>query len=139
MAVTQTKVRSTDPIGIKVLLVPITTAISQTNKSVLNYVPGFAGIIEKVILQCSTLAGTCTVEVRTGGTAFGTGARSACTATAPVADANTVATLSSTLANKKFSATEAIRVGYTTNGSGALTNGYCIIHYRPFPMNGDAG
>jgi len=138
VAVTSKKVVNTDPMALKCLVVPITTAISQTNKSVFNLVPGFAGIIEKVVLQCSTLAGTVTVEVRTGGSAFGTGARSACTATAPVADASTVAPLSSTLANRKFSATESIRVGYTTNGSGALTNGSCIIFFRPFPMGGDA-
>lgn len=137
MAVTDKKVSRLAAVGLKTLLIPITTAISQTNKQVFNYVPGFAGIIEHIAVQCSTLAGTCTILVRLGGSAFGTGTRDACTAVAPVADADTRATLSTTLANRKFSKTEAIRVGYTTNGTGALTNGFCIIAYRPFPMNED--
>ncbi len=137
MAVNSKKVLGTDPVALKCIVVPITTAISQTNKSVFNLVPGFAGIITKILVHSSTLAGTCTVQVRTGGASFAAG-RSANTAVSPTADAATVAVLSTTLANLKFSATESIRVGYTTNGSGALTNGSCTIFYRPFPMGGDA-
>lgn len=137
MAVNSKKVLGTDPVALKSITVPITTAISQTNKSVFAVVPGFAGLITKILVHSSTLAGTVTVEVRTGGANYAAG-RVANTAVSPTADAATVATLSTTLANRKFSATEAIRVGYTSNGSGALTNGTCTIFYRPFPMGGDS-
>ena len=74
--------------------------------------------------------------MRTGGASFAAG-RTAVTDIVAVTASRQVGVLSTTLANRRFSKTEVIRVGFTTDGTGALTNGICIVTVRPRPLNNE--
>lgn len=115
----------------EVIPVRLITAISQTSVVAESYTPGNKFQIVKVSSWCSAKAGTVTAVVKVGG-------RVAASVTFTAGTEN-VPTLSTTLANLRGSATEAITVEYTTDGTGALTNGMINIVYRPRPMAGDLG
>jgi hypothetical protein len=55
----------------------------------------------------------------------------------PVAATPTAGTLSTTLANKQGSATAVLKAAYTSNGTGAATNGFVTVWIRPQHMNGE--
>ena len=78
----------------------------------------------------TTTAGAVTFKVRTGGASYAAG-RSAITDLVAVTASRQSAVLSTTLANRRFSSAEVIRVGLTTDGTGALTNGSIIVTVRP--------
>jgi len=112
------------------LIVPIITAISLTDAVVWEWLPGFAGYIVDVQSYNRTTAGAVTFKVRTGGASYAAG-RSAITDLVAVTASRQSAVLSTTLANRRFSSAEVIRVGLTTDGTGALTNGSIIVTVRP--------
>lgn len=107
------------------------TATGQTGKQPDGVIPGFAFEIVKVEVNALTVTATISVDVLIGSTSCLTGA------VTPVAATPTAGTLSSTLANKRGTATEAINVQYTSNGSGAMTNGIVSVWIRPIPANGE--
>lgn len=110
-------------------VVAIITAISQTGVVAFKYTPGYAFQITRIRTYNLAKAGAVS-----GNAKVGTRTAAALTFTAATEVAHT---LSTTLANIQGSASEAITIEYTTDGSGALTNGFVIIEFRPRPMNGE--
>jgi hypothetical protein len=108
-----------------------TTAISQTGKATDSVVPGYAFEIVRVEAFALTVTATISVDVQIGAVS------ALASVITPVAATATVGTLSATLANKRGAATEAINLLYTSNGSGAATNGIVSVWIRPIPQNGE--
>lgn len=113
------------------LVVPIITAISQTGKPCYSFIIGHAGQIVKVSTFNSAKAGAVSGTLKVGGRVAAPLVFTAATEVAGV--------LSATDANILFSATDAITIEYTSDGSGALTNGVVTVQIRMRPMNGDLG
>lgn len=132
MAIKDTNVLSTAGIGKECIRLHIgTTATGQTGKQPDGVIPGFDFQIVKVEVNALTVTATISVDVLIGSTSCLTGAIT------PVAATPTAGTLSTTLANVRGSSTEAINVQYTSNGTGAATNGIVSVWIRPQPMNGE--
>jgi len=112
---------------------PIVTATSQTDVRAGSVVPGFPFEIVKVSAYASAVTGTISCNVKIGAT-------SALASTiTPVATGSGIVdgSLSSTLANRRGSATDAINVHYTTDNSGAATNLRVTVWIRPHPLHGE--
>lgn len=114
-----------------VMLVLGTTATSQTAKQTHSVVPGFAFEVVRVEAYALTVTATISVDVQIGGTTCLTGAIT------PVADTPTAGTLATSAAARRGTATEAIQLKYTSNGTGAATNGLVAVWVRPLPLNGE--
>lgn len=127
MAVRNKNVSRDATIARRVLPVAIPTATSLTDAVVFSFLPGESYRLVRARSFCRTKAGTVTFKVKVGTReAVASG-----TFTAATEDAQT---LSTTLANVKGSASEAITIELTTDGSGALTNGVVVLEYRPSPL-----
>lgn len=120
-----------DPFGRETMQVALITAISQTGVVAYSYTPGYAFRLVRVRSYCLLKAGTVTAQVKVG-------TRTAVTTVSFTTATEVAQTLSTTAANIKGSATEAITLNYTTDGSGVLTNGFVILEFRPYPMRGEA-
>lgn len=118
-------------IGRERLVIPLLVAISQTGVVASKFTPGHKFQLVSVRTYCLTKAGAVSATLKVGGR---TAASLTITAATEVAG-----TLSATIANIRGSATEAITLEYTTDGTGALTNGMVFLEYRPYPMSGDIG
>jgi hypothetical protein len=116
----------------KILIVPIVTAISQTGVVFWKFTPGYAFRITKIRSFARTVTGTITSVVKVS-------TRTAMAAAAPVAATDTNHTLSTTAANLRGSATDAITLELTTDGSGAATNLAYHIEIRPLGLAKDQG
>lgn len=130
------KIDPTAQIARKELVVALVTAVSQTDAIAFEFTPGYDGEIVQVKSWNRSKAGTVTINIRTGGAAWANG-RAAITALTPTSAAEDTATLSTTPANLRFSKTEKVRVAFTTDGTGALTNGHLLLVLRPRPQNGE--
>jgi hypothetical protein len=116
-----------DVMSEKVLVIPVTTAVSQTAVRSFTYTPGFAFRITSVRSYCRTLAGTVSAQIRVAGD------------TASVLDSAITFTdstqrLFTVKAAKRrtgFGSTRALSVFFTTDGSGVLTNGFVILRIKP--------
>lgn len=108
-----------------------TSAISQTGKQTDSHVPGYAFEIVRVEVYALTVTATITADVHIQG------ATALASVVTPVADTPTAATLAATLAAKRGSATDAIQLKYTSNGSGAATNLRVRVWIRPVPVQGE--
>lgn len=108
----------------------LVTAISQTGVVAFKFLPGYKFRIVRARSYCLLKAG-----VVTGNLKVGTRTAAAITFTS----ATEVALTLGTLINTKGSATEAITIEYTTDGSGVLTNGQVHLFIRAWPLNGDIG
>ncbi len=115
----------------KVLPIALVTAISQTGVVAFKFTPGYKFQIRSIKTYNLLKAGTVTGNVKIS-------TRTAAAITFTSATENT-ASLSATKANLRGSATDAITIEYTTDGSGVLTNGYVIITYSFWPLNGEQG
>lgn len=113
------------------LVIPLITALSQTGVKAFSFVVGHQFQIVAIRSYCLLKAGTVTANLKVGG-------RTACAVTFTSATEN-LGTLSATDANIVGSATEAVTLEYTTDGSGVLTNGFVVVQLRARPMNGDQG
>lgn len=120
-----------DPLGQDSFAIALVTAISQTGVVAFSYTPGYRFKIVRVRSYCLLKAGTVTATLLVG-------ARTAVTTIGFTTATEVAQTLSTTAANIKGSATEAIILQYTTDGSGVLTNGFVIVDFRPFPMRGES-
>jgi hypothetical protein len=118
-------------VALEHIVIPLPTAVSQTDAVAFSYTPGYAFKVERVRSYCRVKAGTITAQPKVGGRACTAAAAAFTTAT----EVN--AALHGTLANLKGSASEAISVEYTSDGSGALTNGCLVVTIRPQGMRGD--
>lgn len=109
-----------------------TTATSQTAKLVDSTVPGFPFQVVSVEANALTVTATISIDVQKGPVGGSlTSVLSA--AITPVAATPTAGTLSATAANTAGSATDSLALLYTSNGSGAATNGYVRVWMRPIP------
>jgi hypothetical protein len=131
MAVKDSKIAADAKVAIERLVIPIITAVSITDLIAFAFVPGHP--FEIVGAQCyaRTEAGTVTADVKiqtvsalNAVMAFATGSR-------------VDAVLATALASRRGSATDAINVHFTTDGTGALTNGFVVVSYRPVPLQGE--
>lgn len=113
----------------KVVNIALVTAISQAGVVAWAFTPGYKFIITQIKTYCLAIAGTVTGN-------FVIGARTVAALTFTAATEVT-ATLSATLANIRGSQSEQMQLQYTTNGTGALTNGYVIVTYRFRPQSGE--
>lgn len=114
-----------------VRLVLGTTATGQTGKQTDSLKPGYAFEVVSVEAYALTVTATISVDVQIAGTSV------LSSVITPVADTPTAGTLSTTLANKRGAATEALQLKYTSNGTGAATNGIVTVCIRPLPLNGE--
>lgn len=115
-----------------VLLTAPATATSQADLEVDEVVPGFAFQVVRVEVHATAVTATISATVKIGTTSV------LASAITPVAGAATAGTLSSTLANLRGSSTDAIRLHYTSNGTGAATALKARVWIRPQSMNGEA-
>lgn len=128
--VRRVRVDPNDPVGHRLLIIPLITAISQTGVVSFSITPGYAFQVVRVRSYNLVKAGAVSGNLKVGGR---TAAALTFTSATEVAQ-----TLSTTLANLRGSATEALTLEYTTDGAGVLTNGFVHVVTRPFPMHGEA-
>lgn len=114
-----------------VLLVAPATATSQAALEVDEVVPGFAFEVVRVEVHATAVTATISADVQIGSTSVLTGA------VTPVANTATAGTLSTTLASRRGASTDAIRLKYTSNGTGAATSLKVRVWIRPQSMNGE--
>lgn len=110
----------------------IVTAISLTGAVVSSILVGYKFEIVRVRSFCRTKAGAVSYVVKAG-------ARTAVSAGVFTAATDVAATLSTTKANLRGTASEAVTIELTTDGTGALTNGKVLIWIKPWPLNGELG
>lgn len=111
----------------KVLVIPISTATSQTNALVLAYTPGYTFRIISVKTYTRVVAGTVTGQLRVG------------TDTTTVLDSALTFTntteyngrIKVTARTRSYGSASQLRVYYTSDGSGELTNGFIVIRIKP--------
>lgn len=105
------------------LVAPLVTAVSLTGAVIFSFLPGYRFQVTRIRSFCRAKAGTVTAVVKVG---TRTAASITFTSATEVAQ-----TLSTTLANLRGTASEAITIEITTDGSGALTNGHVVLEFRP--------
>lgn len=108
------------------------TATGQTALEVGSVVPGYNFEVVRVEAYCTDMTATATVNVLIETASCMTGAITMVDAT-PVAG-----TLATSVASRRGSATDALNLVYTTDGSGEIVKGVVQVWIRPFPMNGEA-
>ena len=108
-----------------------TTATSQTATVADAIVLPYACEVVSVDVNALTVTATITVDVLIGATSV------LASQVTPVAATPTAGTLSSTLANKRGAAGEILKAAYTSDGTGAATNGLVSIWIRPLPQDGE--
>ena len=108
------------------------TSTGQTDLEVDSCIPGFNFEIVRVTARATAVTATQTVNVKIGTVS------ALASQLAVVAEVDTAATLSTTKANRRGSATDEINVEYTTNGTGVITNGRVTVWVRPFPLSDEA-
>lgn len=111
-------------------VVAIVTAVSQTGVVAYSYTPGYRFQLTRVRSYCRVKAGAVSGAVKIS-------TRTAVTTVTFTTATEVAQTLSTTLANIQGSATDAITIEYTSDGSGVLTNGFAILEFRPLGMNGE--
>ena len=115
------------------IIVPWVSAVSQTNASLAKLLPGYAFTVEKVESFCRTKAGTITFDVLVDSAVVVNDG-------APVADTRTEHSFESgygTIYARRGSKTSTLTARFTSDGSGAVTNGFIAITIRPFPAGGE--
>lgn len=132
MSVKDSNVAITAKTPRKSMEVGITTAVSLAGVVVFKCTPGYRFRLVGASDFARTVTAAITYVVKIGG-------RIAVASVAPVAATETVRSLSATLANLRGSATEAITVELTTDGSGAATNLTLLLQIRPLGLAGDQG
>jgi hypothetical protein len=131
MSIRDQQIDPTSGTAKKFVVIPITTAISQTGLVAFSLLIGFKFEVTRIRTYCAAKAGTVSGNAKIGGR---TAAPLVFTAATEVA-----AVLSTTKANVRGSATEVLTLEYTTDGSGVLTNGFVVVELRPRPMARDLG
>lgn len=130
MAIRDRNIDKDAEVAVKVLVVPLISAVGQTGVVAFSHTPGHAFQLVGVSSYCADQTDTISGVVKVG----------SATAVAAVGftDATEVAqTLSSTLSDLRGSSTDAITLEYTSDGTGAVVNGFVIIKYRAQPLAGE--
>jgi len=132
MSVTDNKINQNAKVALECIRLALgTTATGQTGKQTDGVIPGYDFQVVKVEVNALTVTATISVDCLIGSTSV------LSSAITPVAATPTAGTLSTTLANVRGSSTEAINLQYTSNGTGAATNGFVSVWIRPQPLNGE--
>lgn len=132
MAVKDSNILPTAKVALECLTLIIgTTSTSQSDIEVDEVTPAFDFEVERVEVYATAVTATASVDVKIGTTSV------LSSAVTPVAGTATAGTLSSTLANIRGSSSDLVRLHYTTNGTGVITNGRVRVWIRPQPMNGE--
>lgn len=132
MAVKDTNIKKDAKVARECLELSLLSAVSQTGKKVDGVTPGFAFEIVRVEANALTVTATITADVKIGATS------ALASAVTPVAETPTAATLATTDAARRGSATDTIFLHYTSDGTGAVTNAKVRVWIRPLPLNGEA-
>lgn len=133
MAVQDKNISKTAKVAWKAIRLALgTTATSQTAKRTDAVTVGFPFEVMAVEVDALTVTATISMDVQIDTTSV------LASAITPVADTPTAGTLSTTLANRRGSSTGILNLKYTSNGSGAATNGFATVWVRPTPLNGEA-
>lgn len=123
MRITTEKIDAASPLASIRHTIRLLTATSQTGVVAFVYTPGFAFEVVRVQSYCRVKAGAVSANVKV---ATRTSAAVTFTQATEVDDA-----VSGTAANNRGSKTDALSLEYTTDGSGALTDGFVVIEIRP--------
>lgn len=115
----------------KCLVIPVITAIDLTDAVVYSFLPGYKFQLVASRSFCQTKAGAVAAVIKIGAR---TAASVVFTAATEVGQ-----TLSTTLANLRGSATEAITIVLTTDHTGVLANSSITLQIRPYPLGGEVG
>jgi hypothetical protein len=131
MAVTDRKVHKDAKVAVKTIVVPLITATGQADLKAFSTRPGFGFEVVGVETFCSGKAGTVTANVKIGTASVLSGAASF------TAGSRVSASLAASASARRGTSTSDLNVHYTTDGTGALTNGFVVVRIRPYPLNGD--
>lgn len=112
---------------------PITTSVSQAGVVVGSWTPGHKFEVTKVSVFAVGVTANVSVDVQIAGASVLTGS------IVPVAATETAGTLKTTESALRGSATQALTVKLTTDGTGAATNFVVRVQVRPYPLNGEVG
>lgn len=115
---------------IETICVRLVTAVSQTGVVAFKYTPGYPFEILKVSSYNRAKAGAVAGKVKVA-------AREAVATLAFTNAAEVEQTLADAQASRRGGADEAVSIEYTSDGSGALTDGYVNIQIRPTGLRGD--
>lgn len=125
MAVTSEKLSNALP-PIPIRLAIGTTAVSQTGKAVDGVTPGYAFQVARVEVDALTVTATISIDVQIGTTSV------LSAPITPVAATPTAGVLGTSVLGGAASVLSAL---YTSNGTGALTNGYVTVWLKPQVSN----
>lgn len=132
MAITDLKMAKGGAATLKAIRLSLgTTATSQTAKVADGVTIPFAFRVTRVEADALTVTAGITVDVQIGSTSV------LSAAITPVAATPTAGTLSATLASVKGAANSVLSLKYTSDGTGAATNGFVTVWIRPRPLNGE--
>lgn len=133
MAIRSRNIKKTAAVGLECIQLSIgTSAISQAGKRTGLTTVAYPFQVVSVEAYALTVTATISFDVQIGSTSV------LSAAITPVADTATAGVLSATTANTRSSAANAVlSLKYTSNGSGAATNGYVNVWIRPYGMEGD--
>lgn len=112
------------------ITIPLVTAVSQTDVVAHSFTPGFPFEVVAVSTYNSNKAGAVAGVLKVGG-------RTAVAAVSFTDETEVEQTVTDTVANRRGSAAEAITLEYTSDGSGALTNGSVSVTIRPLGLRGE--
>lgn len=132
MSVTDAKLNPAAKSVTKVLTVPIITAINQAAVKAMSFTPGHRFEVVSVKVWSTAITATITADVKIGATSVLTGA------VTPVAGTEVSGALVASRTARRGSASDALNIEYTTNGTGAGTNLRVTVTYRVYPLNGES-
>ena len=131
MAVTDLKMHPNGKATVKTIHVPFTSATGQTDKVVRRIKPGYRFEVVEVQVDVDTVTATISANAKIGSTSV------LASAITPVAATPTNGTMATSRSARRGSATSVLSLMYTSNGSGAVTNGAFLVTIRPYPLNGE--
>lgn len=105
------------------------TTVAKTDQESDQVTVGYPFEVVSAEVYCTAITADSTVEVLIGSTSV-TGDIT------PVAVTPTAGTVSSTLASKRGDATDVLKLTYTTDADGAITNGRVRVWVKPQGLNG---
>ena len=132
MAVTDRKVHPEARLAEKALVVSLVTATAQGDVKAFSLRPGYGFQVIGVQAYCRSEVGAVTADVKIGTTSVLSAAVAFVTAT------RVDGVLAASLAARRGTAAGELNVHFTSDGTGALTNGFVVVTIRPYPLNQEA-
>ena len=130
MAIATYKIADDNKVALECLTLHVgTTASSKTDLECDEFTVGYPFEIVSVEVYCTAITADSTVDLLIGST-------SVCSDITPVAGTPTAGTLSTTLANIRGDSDDTLKLTYTTDADGAITNGRVRVWIKPQGLNG---